>query len=185
MLREYRPPQFGRSIAGLGLPHPAWLGFLRSCSKTPYSTKDDGAGCGVARRLVNCLLLRVEKLYQDDLVAPLAVDEFVGNLFDKQDAKTAGPHSHLVAELRMAKRLLRRIAHRGMRDGIQGEAGAGVANLEEQHARRSNEAEFDFRCGIESASVLYGVAKQLIGRKRQMLAKVGREVVQFRAHKAG
>jgi hypothetical protein len=44
----------------------------------------------------------IQELYQNDLVTALAVDQLIGNLFHQQNAKTAGPHSHLVAELRMA-----------------------------------------------------------------------------------
>jgi hypothetical protein len=72
-----------------------------------------------------------------------------------------------------------------VRDRVQREARAGVSDLKQKHAGSSDEAEFDFSVGVESGPVFYGVAEQFVGGKREMLAKIGRKVHQFRAYVSG
>ena len=84
-----------------------------------------GRGILSRRRRIDQTGLRVaagspiEKLYQNDFVTALAVDQLIGNLFHEQNAKTAGPHPHIIAKLRVAERLLGWVADCGMRDGIE------------------------------------------------------------------
>lgn len=132
--------------------------------------------------LVNFVLLRVEVLHQHYLVTALVVNQLIGNLLDQQNAKTAGPHAHLIAELRVAQRFFRRIADSGVCNGVEREAGAGVANFENQHTRGPHQAEFDFSLRIEPRAVLNGITQQFVGRERQVFAKIGRQVGQLGPH---